>query len=324
MPNPATRLITLIMLLQRRPNQKAADLAHELGVSVRSLFRYMEMLDEMGIPIYSERGPYGGFSLVRGYKMPPMVFTPEEAVALTLGVGLVEAMWGALYREAATAALAKLNTVLPDEQRAQIAWAQRSLVATGMNRANLIEISPHLEKLRQAIREQRQIHLVYRGAHPAPPGLRPVDPYALVHRWGWWYLVGFCHLRGALRSFRVDRMAAVDLTTIGFEIPGDFDVHAYLAKELQTQPLQRVRLRFSPQAAAAAQQNRSFWETIEEQPDGAVIVSMLTPELSWAASTVLAYGPIVTVLEPPELGSLVREWALAIAGLYPSANSQGE
>ncbi len=72
MTKPANRLLTLILLLQRQPNQKAADLADSLGVSVRTLHRYIELLDEMGIPVYTERGPCGGFSLVRGYKMPPL------------------------------------------------------------------------------------------------------------------------------------------------------------------------------------------------------------------------------------------------------------
>jgi len=109
MTTTATRLITLIMLLQRQPNQKADELARALGVSVRTLHRYMTMLDEMGIPIYSERGPHGGFSLVRGYKMAPLVFTPEEAVAVYLGTSLVGAMWGRLYEGAAQGALAKLD-----------------------------------------------------------------------------------------------------------------------------------------------------------------------------------------------------------------------
>ena len=74
MSTTATRLITLIMLLQDQPNQKAAELAEKLGVSVRTFHRYIGMLDEMGIPVYTERGPYGGFSLVRGYKMPPLVW----------------------------------------------------------------------------------------------------------------------------------------------------------------------------------------------------------------------------------------------------------
>jgi len=109
MANSASRLLTLILLLQRQPGEKAADLAAELGVSTRTLHRYLATLDEMGIPIYSERGPYGGFSLVRGYKMPPLVFTPEEAAAVSLGASLVGEMWGRLYQEAAQGALAKLE-----------------------------------------------------------------------------------------------------------------------------------------------------------------------------------------------------------------------
>ena len=80
MSNTATRLITLIFLLQNQPNQKASDLAEKLGVSIRTIHRYFGMLDEMGIPVYAERGPYGGFSLVRGYKIPPLIFSVEEAV----------------------------------------------------------------------------------------------------------------------------------------------------------------------------------------------------------------------------------------------------
>ena len=75
MNNTATRLITLILLLQNQPNQKASALADRLGVSLRTVHRYFGMLDEMGIPVYAERGPYGGFSLVRGYKIPPLIFS---------------------------------------------------------------------------------------------------------------------------------------------------------------------------------------------------------------------------------------------------------
>src|SRR5512142_760382 len=134
MASRAARLVTLIMLLQRRPNQRAGELAAALGVSVRSLHRYIAELDEMGIPVYSERGPYGGFSLVRGYKMPPLIFTPEEATAICLGAGLVGELWGQLYTEAAQGALAKIENVLPDEQRGEVAWARRSLVTAQLQR----------------------------------------------------------------------------------------------------------------------------------------------------------------------------------------------
>src|SRR5512147_196468 len=162
MTTTASRLITLIMLLQRQPNQKAAELAAELGISVRSLHRYVAMLEEMGIPIYSERGPYGGFSLVRGYKMPPLVFTPEEAVAVYLGTSLVREMWGKLYQDAAQGALSKLDNVLPEEQQNEIAWARRTLITTGMHRASLDALTPLLEKIRRAIHEQRRVLMKHR------------------------------------------------------------------------------------------------------------------------------------------------------------------
>jgi predicted DNA-binding transcriptional regulator YafY len=318
MTQPATRLITLIMLVQNQPNQKASDLAEKLGVSVRTVHRYLAMLDEMGIPVYSERGPYGGFSLVRGYKMPPLVFTPEEAVAVTLGTGLVEEMWGQLYRQASGGALAKLENLLPEEQRGEVAWARGALIATGLNRANLDQLAPSLEKLRGAVRERRTVQLTYRSTSRPEPDSRQVHPYALVFRWGWWYVVGYCLLRQEMRSFRLDRIDALQLTKDTFEIPAGFDIHAYLDEELQSQPQIQVKLHFAAQAAHVALTNRAYWDTVEEQADGALIVTLKTPDLNWAASSALAYGPWVTVLEPDALRAMVADWAREIASLYES------
>ena len=316
MSTTATRLITLIMLLQRRPNQKAEELARALGVSVRTLHRYMAMLDEMGIPIYSERGPRGGFSLVRGYKMAPLVFTPEEAVAVYLGTSLVGEMWGRLYEAAAQGALAKLDNVLPEEQRHEVAWARRSLVATGMRRAALAELAPAMERLRRAIRERRRVQMTYRGRGQGEARQRALDPYALVYRWGWWYVIGHCHLREAVRSFRVDRIGELILLDVTFDAAAGFDIRAYLATDTAFQPAVRARLRFAPQFAQVALEDRLQWETVEPQPDGALIVTLAVPDLAWAASTVLAYGPIVEVLEPLELRQMVAERAEAIAQRY--------
>jgi len=320
MPNTATRLITLILLLQRQSNQKASDLAAELGVSVRTLHRYFLDLNEMGIPVYSERGPYGGFSLVRGYKMPPLVLTPEEAAAVALGTGMVEELWGQLYREAARGALVKLENILPDEQRQEVAWARRSLIATGMHRANLDVLAPILEKLRRAVREHRRVTIQYRSSTSPHPESRDLDPYALVHRWGWWYAVGYCHLRRELRTFRVDRMEGLNLTDRVFQIPASFNIREFLEKEWKSEPQIQVRLRFDPEGAHIAQQNRAYWEAMEVQPDGAILVTMNAPDLNWAASTVMAYGTVIEALDPPELRRTVAEWIEAIAWKYAKEN----
>lgn len=316
MTNTATRLITLIFLLQNQPNQKASELAEKLGVSLRTVHRYFEMLEEMGIPVYSERGPYGGFSLVRGYKMPPLVFTLEEAVAIVLGTGIVEEIWGELYRESARGALAKLENLLPEEQVREVAWARQSLVATGMNRADLKALTPTLEKLRRAIREHRTVEMNYQSSQVPHPTQRRLDPYALVHRWGWWYAVGFCHMHRAVRTFRADRISEITLLETTFASPPDFDLRAHLRNESQSQTMISARLRFEPESAHIVAGNHSYWESIETKSDGSVEVAFPAPTLEWAASTTLAYGPAVEVVSPPELRVMVADWLKATARKY--------
>lgn len=318
MTKPANRLLTLILLLQRQPNQKAAELATSLGVSVRTLHRYIEQLDEMGIPVYTERGPAGGFSLVRGYKMPPLIFSPEEAAAVCLGTSLVSEMWGRLYEDAALSAVTKLEALLPDEQRGEVAWARRSLVAAGLYHPGLDAQADTLEKLRHAIRELQRVSMRYQSASaPVPePGERKLDPYAIVFRWGWWYVVGFCHRRGAVRTFRIDRIQEISLSNETFQAPADFDARTYMERSTQSQPQVHLRLKFSKEAASIAHSNRLTWEEFEPQPDGSLVVALSVPDLNWAASTALSFGPLVEVLDPPELRQTVREWAQEIVNLY--------
>ena len=316
MANTATRLITLILLLQNQPNQKAAQLAEKLNVSVRTVHRYFAMLDEMGIPVYTERGPYGGFSLVRGYKLPPLIFSLEEAVAVYLGTSLVGEMWGQLYREAAQGAMAKLANILPDEQRGEIDWARRSLVATGLHRSDPAALFPVLETLRGAARQFQRVSVVYQGAANAEATRRQVDPYALVFRAGLWYLVGYCHLRRAPRTFRLDRIQKLSILSHSFQLPEDFNIRTYLENSFKDQPVIRARLRFVPEAAHIVASNRMIWESVEENNNGSSVVTLRAPDLPWLASMALSFSTWVTVLEPPELRKLVRDWAQATANLY--------
>jgi predicted DNA-binding transcriptional regulator YafY len=316
MANTATRLITLIMLLQRQPGQTAAQLAQALGVSVRTVQRYITMLDEIGIPVYAERGPYGGYALVRGYTMPPLIFTPEEAVAVSLGTSLLEEVWGRLYQEGARGALAKLDNVLPDEQRREVAWARQNVLSIGTNWTDPNLSVPYLEQVRDAIRERRPVRMRYRSRSQEEPVERDVDPYKLVSRWGWQYCIGYCHRRQAPRTFRLDRILTLALLDQTFAEPTDFNLQAYLAADPFFQPTVRARLRFGPQAAVVALDNRAYWESLEEQPDGAVVVTFAAPDLDAAAGLVLRIGFPAAIVEPEALRELVRAQARALAAHF--------
>jgi len=324
MANTATRLITLIMLLQRQPNQTAAQLAHALDVSVRTVQRYITMLDEIGIPIYAERGPYGGYTLVRGYNMPPLIFTPEEAVAVYLGTSLLEEVWGRLYQEGARGALAKLDNVLPDEQRREVAWARQAVLSIGTNWADPNLSVPYLERLRDALRERRRVRMRYRSRSQPQPEQRDVDPYKLVSRWGRQYYIGYCHQRQAVRTFRLDRIVELAVLDQMFVEPTDFNLQEYLATDSFFQPTVRARLRFGAEAALVALNNRAYWESFEEQPDGAVVVTFAAPDLEAAAGMVLRVGFPAEIVEPEQLRELVRAQSRAIAAHFDSTDQPNE
>ena len=317
MANVATRLISIILMLQRRGTIKASELAEELGVSERTVHRYMGMLDELGIPIYSERGPYGGFSLVRGYKLPPLIFTPEEATALYLGAGLVKDIWGASYFDAAVGATAKLDNVLPDALLQEVKQAQRGLLVTGWLRRDYGPWAPILDDLRRSVAQRRQLRLVYQSFH-RQVSERTVDPYALALQWGNWYLVGLCQLRDELRTFRVDRIQEVELADETFEVPAGFSAREHLLRMAQERPATyyRVVVRFDPEVAHIVRERREEWQDLAEQDDGSVTLAFDASDLAWPSRWVLTYQDKATVLGPPELAARVRDAAQAIAARY--------
>ncbi len=317
MANVATRLISIILMLQRRGTIKASELAEELSVSERTVHRYMGMLDELGIPIYSERGPYGGFSLIRGYRLPPLIFTPEEATALYLGAELVKDIWGASYFDAAVAATAKLDNVLPDTLLQEVKQAQRGLLVTGWLRRDYGPWAPILDDLRRAVARRRQLQMVYQSFH-RQVSQRTVDPYALALQWGNWYLVGHCHLRNELRTFRVDRIEKAEPTAVTFEVPTDFSAREHLLRMAQERPATyyRVVVRFDPEVAHIVRERREEWQDLTEHGDGSVTLAFDASDLAWPSRWVLTYQDKATVLGPPELAARVRDAAQAIAARY--------
>jgi predicted DNA-binding transcriptional regulator YafY len=185
-----------------------------------------------------------------------------------------------------------------------------------MHRTDLETLAPVLEVLRQAVRDHHRVQMDYQSRDQAKPSQREMDPYALVHRWGWWYVIGYCHLREGLRTFRVDRIASLKLLGTPFEVPDDFDLREYLAQEPGTQPLIEVQMHFRPEAARLAFDNQTYWKHLEPQRDGSVLVTFAAPDLIWATSTALAYGPVVEVLSPAEVRGTVIEWAQAVVKSY--------
>jgi len=324
MGNVATRLLSLILLLQSRPGWKAAELAAEFNVSERTVHRYMAMLDEMGIPIYSERGPYGGFSLVRGYKLPPLLFTAEEATVLYMGANLVGEVWGETYEDAVTAAMAKLDNVLPDDLRQEVARARQGLVVGGLTRMDYRPWAATIHTLRQCIGDRSCVQLSYRGFARQEDVSRVVDPYALTLQWGLWYLVGYCHLRQDMRTFRVDRIQHAESLPEHFAMPRDFSLRRYLARSMSFEPAYTVSVHLDAQLAPRVRERHSHWMQIEDHADGSITVKFPVATLDWATGWVLSCGPGAKVIEPTALETRVRRAAEGIMRQYEGSTPNSD
>jgi len=213
-----------------------SELARRLEVDPRTVRRYVVVLEELGIPVTAERGRDGAYSLVAGFKLPPMMFTDGETLALSVGLQAARGLGLAEAAVAVASAQAKLERVMPPGLKRRIR-AIGETVAVGLARP----VTPHdnqaLSTLTEAAQTQTRVSLRY-SARQGQETERPFDPYGLAYRGGRWYAVGMCHLRGGLRSFRLDRVQSVRPLPLGFTRPPGFDALSHLARSVATLPRQ--------------------------------------------------------------------------------------
>ena len=195
-PDPTTRILTLLELLQAHHRMSGAELAERLGIDPRTVRRYATRLGELGIPVEAERGRYGGYRLRPGYKLPPLMFTDDEATAVMLGLLAAPAAGVATTTSAAAtqSALAKLTRVLPAALRDRIAAVPDALGLTLPPRAGATALTGTVLHLAEATQRRRRVRLEY-DSWQGERTVRDVDPYGLVVHGGRWYVTGHDHLR---------------------------------------------------------------------------------------------------------------------------------
>jgi len=229
MSNPTTRVLALLELLQIHGNASGSKLAQLLGVDGRTLRRYIATLEEIGIPLTAERGRHGGYRLVSGYKLPPMMFTNEETLAISLGLLAARSLSVGEVSTAVASAQAKLERVMPQKLKQQLRALNDSVTLDLVPKA--APDSATLATLAAATQNRCRTVFDYAGGSSngnESATRREFDPYGLVFRRGHWYVVGHCHLRVDLRTFRLDRMRQLRQLEIPFQRPQDFDAAAYL------------------------------------------------------------------------------------------------
>ena len=305
---PATRVLTILEMLQSRRRLSGPELAARLEVNTRTVRRYITMLQDLGFPIEAERGRHGFYHLRPGFKLPPLMFTEEEALGLTLGLLAVRRLGLTVAPPAVEGALAKIERVLPQSLQERVRAVQDTLSLT-FPPASTTPTSELLLTLCTAAQQERRVHLRYQDWR-GEESERDADLYGLVYRGGYWYCTGYCHLRRDLRVFRLDRISAAELLDETFTRPVDFDCVEHVMHSLSHTPTTwPVEILLETTLAEAQQFISPAVATLEETPQG-VMMRCSVGHLDWLAVDLLARmdWPFI-VLRPPELRDELRKVA---------------
>src|SRR5262245_13414881 len=309
---PTTRVLTILELLQARGSLSGAELAERLEVDRRTVRRYITMLQDLGIPIDATRGPYGGYHLRRGFKLPPLMLTNDEALAITLS--LLAARRSGMAADVLTVegALAKIERMLPEELRARI-QAVQSVVAFQATPASPQPHGEIVSTISLAAHQLRRVELRYRSR--GEETLRCFDPYGLVYHWSRWYAVGWCHLRHGVRVFRLDRVISADLQSETFTRPADFDNLRYVLESLALTPWEWSAEVLLETTLAEAQRRVPPGSALVEQLEGGVLLRARVDRLDWLARILLTLECPFVIRRPPELRAALRRVAAEAAAL---------
>jgi predicted DNA-binding transcriptional regulator YafY len=331
MPRPTGRVLTLLELLQSGGTRTVAELADRLGVDGRTVRRYVDHLIDLDVPVESVRGRYGGYRLGSGYRMPPLMLSDDEALAVLLG--LIAGRRAGLMTATGTAsetAAAKIRRVLPHSLARRLDSVLESLAFTAGPGDFAAPQTPVLLSIADAVSHHRPVSIRYAAAD-GQRSERTFHPYGLVAHSGRWYVTGVDPDIGEDRTFRLDRIADARTLPGSFDVPAGLDPAQRVLSGFAQAPYQhQVTLRIQGTVEQIRARLPASVASIEESPSGPdadrqtprwLRVELRAERLDWIPAVLASLDRPFVIERPDELRALV----IALAGrLATSAREAGE
>ncbi|WP_455381136.1 helix-turn-helix transcriptional regulator [Salinispira pacifica] len=329
-------LLSILWLLRSRGRMTALELAGELEVDVRTIYRYIDSLSVSGAPIVAESGPNGGYTLLETFRETPLFFTRPERVALA-HASMFARRAGYPYSDALELALRKMEQHMSPAQLDNLHTHVSGLevIDTGstdvysMGEDSTSEGAPRpadvmeqrLRIMEEAVAEGRRLAISHRREISGGPVGREVDPYGLIYWRDNWYLVGYCHLRRDIRMFRCDKILSVDDTGVRFERRAGFSARRYFLQQMIPEgsftSTVTVRLSGTPNAVDHLSRHWYYRHFIRDRSLRTLGLAISEEEaVEFLPDVIVSYGTSMRVLEPEQLRRAVEELAAAIVEMY--------
>ncbi|MFP9114519.1 helix-turn-helix transcriptional regulator [Flavobacterium sp. RHBU_3] len=296
--NRFDRITAILIQLQSKKVVKAQDLADRFDISLRTVYRDIRSLEEAGVPLYGEAGV--GYSLVDGYRLPPVMFTPEEAMAFITAGKLMETFTDKGLKDNFSSALFKVKAVLRNTEKDLVDALENQIDVLDHQKA----IPPQtnaLDTLLKATAEKKVVEMVYKAFGKDSENTRMVEPIGIFHENGYWYTIAWCHLRGEYRQFRLDRIISIKLTNIQQQEHVSLkEYRERYPKAWETYPVEKVVLRVLKSSVPYLTSRKHFYGFSSEIDNGDTID--MTFYTQWAEEGLLRwylmFADRAEILEP--------------------------
>lgn len=304
--NKFNRIISILTQLQTKKIIRAQELADRFRVSIRTIYRDIQSLELAGIPIIGEAGT--GYSLMEGFKMPPIIFTKEEATALLTAQKLMHKYQDDSIKEVLDTAMSKVRAVLN--------WSDKSWVET-LNEHIHVHSSENLYahapkdliiSIINAIGQQRQLLIHYKDSNEQVSN-RNIEAIGLFQERKFWYIMAYCHLRLDYRQFRLDRIIKIEQMTEVFTLTHQSLNHYLSHNDAGQVPVHKVVLSFPKDIAKYTEESRDSYGFVEAIHHGnEVDLHFMVSDdlLQYLARWFLMYADVATIHASPKMSSAVH------------------
>lgn len=303
--NRFDRITAILIQLQSRKIVKAQDLAERFEISLRTVYRDISSLAEAGVPIIGEAGV--GYSIMDGYRLPPVMFTKEEARTFITAEKLMEKFTDFSTQSQYQSAMFKIKAVLRSTEKSMVENLENHIEIRRNNNLFHKSNSNTLDVLLKSITEKKIAKINYAAMNANDPMERIIEPVGVYHENNYWYTIAFCHLRNDYRNFRSDRILQCELTDESFK-----QKHAplkdFMTDTWEAENMRLIRIKLEKRVARYVREQRNFYGFVSEINKGDFIeMSFLSPSLEGFARWFMMIAPNAFILEPESLKTAVKQ-----------------
>lgn len=305
--NRIDRLHAILTHLQSKKRVTAQEIADRFEISLRTVYRDVKALDESGVPVIGEAG--SGYTIMEGYRLPPVMFTQEEAAALLLGGKLAAHMTDASVKKHFETALFKIKAVLRTTDKEQMDILADHIEIIRSRIPDEEAPSQHLTALQKAIADKRTIFIHYYSNYNEEVSERIIEPIGLCHYSANWHLIGWCRLRNDYRDFRVSRIKRLQVKDEQYDISVHPSLQDYIQKMTTGNDLQEVVLRFDKEVVKYMREQKYYYGYVREEEDGNFVrMYFVTSHLMGFGRWLLMFTNAVRVEAPAALQALMQQF----------------